>query len=143
MKKVKIKSHIRNGKLFSNRGLFVKSLESFEGKNILITVEKEKEKRSNAANRYYWGVVVKMIKMAIDEQTGDVVTIDDVHDLLKARFNPLDIQRADKKSVSRIGKSTADLSVPAFASYVEKCVLWGNDFFNIQIPEPGEDLTQE
>jgi len=87
------------------------------------------------------GVFVKMIKMAIDTQTGDVVTAEDVHDLLKGKFNAkaiygkMDIYGGTMQPVPQ---STANLSVQGFATYTEQCRMWGNDFFNIQIPEPDE-----
>jgi len=144
MKKTKIKSHVRNGKLMLNRGVVSNTISKFEGKNIIITIEREKppenSKRSIKQNAYYHGVVVKMIKMAIDDATGDVVTTEDVHDLLKGRFNFKAIHTKNCNfRVTSIPQSTQDLSTSAFKLYTEQCRMWGNDFFNIEIPEPDED----
>lgn len=131
---MKIHSHIKNGKPIQNRGDIQKAYDSNEGKNITITINRRKEKRSNDFNAYYWGVVVKMIKMAIDD-TGDVVTINDVHDLLRGKFN------TKQFGLIEVPQSSANLSTPAFATYVERCRFWANDFFNIEIPDPGEEIT--
>ena len=143
MKLIKINSHIKNGKPIQNRGMIQKGFESFEGYNITVTIERKKEKRSTSANAYYWGVVIKMIKLAIEEQTGDVTTSNDVHDMLRGQFNTREI-RISKSSSDRLinqPQSTATLTTWAFAKYVEHCRFWANDFFNIEIPEPGEDIS--
>lgn len=143
--KTKIHSHVQNGQLIQNRSKLFESIAKFEGKNITITVERKKEKRSNNANAYYWGVVVKMIKMVVEEQTGEIVTAQDVHDLLKGQFNSKSIIKGDidsDLSIVKIPQSTATLSVPGFAKYVENCRLWANDFFDIEIPEPNEEISE-
>ena len=42
-------------------------LHTLEGRRVTVTVEKEKRKRSNPLNRYYWGVVLQLIA----EHTGE------------------------------------------------------------------------
>lgn len=145
--KMKIHTHIQNGNPVQNRGKLFEVFAKFEGKNVTITVERRKDKRSNNANAYYHGVVVKMIKMAIEEQTGEVVTPGDVHEMLKGMFNfkpiySFDCEITDETPGQRIPQSTANLSTHAFAKYVERCRFWGNDFFNIEIPEPNEDIGE-
>jgi len=74
--KASIHSKIVNGKCATNKGSISKAFEQFEGKEITITIEKKKRKRSNEQNAYLWGCVYPLVKMQFYETCGEVFTID-------------------------------------------------------------------
>jgi hypothetical protein len=56
--RIEIESKVLNGKLETNRELLSDVINSLEGKDIIITIEKKKrKKRSNPQNSFYWGIV--------------------------------------------------------------------------------------
>jgi hypothetical protein len=89
-----------------------------------ITACEYEDDRSLAANRYYWGVVLK----EISEQAiicGQRWTADAFHELFKRQFLGYEIKKYTvagrrKKQVIRRLKSTTGLKIKAFATYIEK-----------------------
>lgn len=103
-------------------------LKRFEGKPVQLTLSKLRVPRSNQQNRYYWGVVVKIMA----EECG--YESEEMHEALKARF----LRRRQDEEVGglpRIG-STAALDTGAFAEYLDHCVRLAAEM-GIEIPPPG------
>jgi hypothetical protein len=116
-------------------------LRGLAGKRIQLTVEKIKHSRTNNQNKYYWGVVVKLIS----QHTGH--DPEQIHELLKQMFSPKwhfvrsfqpQAQKVILDEVSGIPTSTARLDTIEFVEYTERCRLWANDFLGLSIPLPGE-----
>lgn len=97
-----------------------------EGKPVKVEIKRALPQRSLQQNRYYWGVVVKMIA----EYTGHEP--DDVHSFLKYRF----LRQSD--GIIEWTRSTADLDRAEFTEYIEKCRQWALDELNITIPSPDD-----
>ena len=90
----------------------------------------ESEARSIKQNRYYWGVIVKMLA----DYTGhDSI---EMHEILKYKFNPRSIE-VDGKEVT-IGGSTQELSTKEFIEYNDRIKLWAVTTLNVTIPNVGE-----
>jgi aromatic ring-opening dioxygenase LigB subunit len=60
--KIEIESKVVNHKLEKNRELLSEVIKNLEGKDIIITIEKKRKKRSNPQNAYYFGVVIPLMK---------------------------------------------------------------------------------
>jgi hypothetical protein len=119
---------IQNNKLNLDSALdFSTYLLSLEGKRVTVTVEKEKRKRSNQQNKYYWGVILQLIA----EHTGE--DPENLHEVLKAHFAP-------KHVVGNIviPSATRYLDTIDFSLFVEKVVRWAGEELQIVIPAPGE-----
>jgi hypothetical protein len=99
---------------------YARHVRSFAGKYIEIVLRKRRTKRSEQANRFYWGYVV----MEIAEHAG--YTKDEAHDALKYEF-----LREDGDGPLRKVKSTADLSPEEFSAYVERCMVLGATTYGI------------
>lgn len=134
MKKIRPKHQIkvRNGRpQFSNLERFYDDLRGFEGMDAYITIQEYRFKRSDAQNRYYWGVVVKMIA----DYAG--YFIDEVHEALKLKFLPTkEVLVAGQKYL--VASSTASLNTAEFEEYVSKIRIWADTELEIKIPEPNE-----
>ena len=111
--------------LHDQRGydLFVASLNS---KDIEITIGRPSKTRSNQENRYYWGVVIKLLS----ELTG--YTNDEIHDAMRMKF----LINRDGKVVTL--KSTKNLTTIQFEEYMTKIRQWANSELDCYIPEPNE-----
>lgn len=113
-----------------------KEVQVFAGKEIEVTIRKKKKHRSSPQNRYYWGVVVEMIRAGMKDM-GDIVQPDQVHEFLKHRF--LKVQRIDPDTAELLyefSESTADLTTVKFGEYVDQCCQFAAEFLGVSIPSP-------
>ena len=54
--KIEVTTSISNGIFNRNRNIVLNAIKSFEGKEVVITIDKVKKQRSIQQNRYYWGL---------------------------------------------------------------------------------------
>lgn len=141
MKKVKISSEVRDGRLVRNRSMLDKAVKSFEGESVSMTIEKEKKTRSTSQNRYYWGVVVKLISEGLTESWGEVVTSDLTHEFLKTNFSFEEIVNEETGEIYKKIISTADTGTSVFMDYIENCKQFAMSYLNVNIPDPDEQLS--
>ena len=128
---------ILNGQLrIVNRKIFDKDIAMMEGKEVEIIVAKKTKKRSPLQNRYYWGVVVSMIKEVLIEMGHDELTSEEVHDFLRNRFLVKEIVNETTAEIVSIPMSTTETTTTEFMTYIDKCVKFGAEFLSISIPEP-------
>ncbi|MGF7219071.1 hypothetical protein GGR92_005251 [Spirosoma lacussanchae] len=133
--------NITGGKLsIVEREKFYQSLSAFADCEISLTVKALEPQRSNSQNRYYHGIVVKMIAEAMSEAYGEDVDVDEAHEHLKSMFNLRTIETANGYTVKMPG-STKRLSTVEFSTYVDKCRMWAAEFFGINIPDPVQIST--
>ncbi|WP_396195906.1 recombination protein NinB [Flavobacterium sp.] len=134
-------SEVKNGTLTRNTNLIKDAIQTFEGKQIVIKIEKAKKKRSTPQNSYLWGVVVPIVQNTLKE-VGHTLTKDQTHDLLKLKFlkETLIVDESTGETIERI-KSTTELSTSQMMDYFAGIREWIFDFFGVTIPEPNQDLT--
>lgn len=111
---------------------FRKITEYVKGKDdfFVIEIQKSKRVRSLNQNKYYWGVVVKIVS----NHTG--YTSEETHQELARMFLAYD------NNGKRFVKSTAKLNTFDFEQYTEKCRQWAWHEMNVHIPLPNE-VTEE
>lgn len=123
---------ITNGKLLlDDKPTFQSHLHSLEGKRVEVSVERQRRKRTNDQNAWYWGVAVKMIA----DETGH--ESDEIHDALKHEFCP-------KVLIGNLVavKSTTRLDTTEFGdNMMEKVVRWAAENLHVVIPMPPEKVT--
>jgi len=113
-----------------------REVAEFSGKEIEVTFRRKRKHRSDPQNRYYWGVVVEMIRAGMKDM-GDTVTPDQVHEFLKWRF--LREQRIDESTgevLYEYAGSTAKLKTAEFGEYIEKCCQFAAEMLGVSIPLP-------
>ena len=119
---------------------FVEWLAAPGRESVTIIASDTKPKRSSPANRYYWGVVVELIYLALKE-SGWEVNREGTHELLRVRFLSEDKPIGnDGEFVTRV-KSTTELDSVEFGTYIERCKQFAAEYLNTVIPEPNEQLT--
>ena len=113
-----------------------KWLLTLRNSRVEVSIGKPQKARTNAENRYYFGVVVKLLADHLGYST------EDMHELLKIQFNSKIVDIGTKKY--RIPQSTSNLKVPVFEEYLEKIRIWAAEYLGVVIPLPGEvDLDIE
>lgn len=143
MKKIEFVSKYENGAIVRNRKTLLDALKSFEGVDIVITIQKEKKQRSNQQSRYYWGCVIPLIQSGMKDATGDTYSKEEVHLFLKSQFNYKEIVNENNGEVLRIPKSTTENSTTDMEAYHELIKRFAFDFLNVIVPAPNEQLTIE
>lgn len=106
---------------------------------VVLTVTEWKDKRSNQANKYYWGVVVELICAGMND-AGHEVTRKGTHELLKYRFLREDKPLGNDGEFVTTIKSTSELNREEFAQYIEHCQRFAAEYLNVTIPNAGEQM---
>lgn len=95
-----------------------------------------KKDRSNNQNRYYWGVVIKLLS----EHTG--FEPDEMHEVLKHIFLSYPKTLETKKpELVYISKSTSGLSTKDFEDFMSRVRTWASLELAVWIPEPNEEIS--
>lgn len=139
--KISITTSIQNNLFKRNRNLVLDAIRSFNGKEVVITFDKPKKKRSNNQNSYYWGVLVPLTKQGVFDTWGEVWSADKTHEYLKENFCFYEKINEDTGQVIKVPKSTTENTTTEQEVYhleIRKHLL---EWFNIDAPEPNEEIT--
>ena len=138
--KYSINTKIVDGKISNNKESIIKIFKEFEGKNITISIQRQKTKRSNNQNKYLWGCIYPLIKQGFFETCGEVFTIDEVHEIMKLKFNFIELTNESTGEVITAPKSTTKNTKFEQEQYHEQCRQFALEWFNITIPLPNEQI---
>jgi len=142
--KVIAQCRIKNGKMeFGKRAEFLTDISRFKDGNYTITIERTKKKRSIEQNRYYWGVVVPLVCKELVELGWEEMTLDGTHNELLKRFNLVEVVNVRNGEIIKTIGSSTEMSTSQIMEYFAKITRWAATDLNLQIPEPGEQLTIE
>lgn len=135
MKKLTAFGNVNNGVLkIRNRRVFDSELNTLSGE-VKITIETDINKRSSPQNRYYWGVIVPLVKSALNDLGNDINT-DDTHEFLKSKFNPKNVIFQDTGETFEYGASTTEMDIEDFMIYIDKIQRFCAEYLNLEIPDP-------
>ena len=101
---------------------------------------KPKNRRSEPQNRYLWGVVYSELRIRLKE-LGNDFTNEEVHELMKLKFNPVPLAGPDGEVLDYCGGSTAKMNKEEMGIYLDKIIQWAAEFLGIEIPTPGSELN--
>lgn len=132
---------VKNGVVNVPKKMKSEIAESFEGKHIKITVERNKSVRSNAQNSYYWGVVLPYVLDGFIEvgnrMQRNAENIKLIHELMKSKFLDNGAEIADAQGqVYSAPPTTTTLNKSEMGDYIEIIKDWAKEYLNIQIPNP-------
>ena len=136
-----IRSEVKNGTLTRNVNLIKDAIQTFEGKQIIIKIEKAKKKRSTQQNRFYYGVIIPIVQNCLKE-AGHVMTNESTHNLIKLKFlkETLFVNETTGEVIERI-KSTTELSTSQFMDLLAEINNFTFEYFGVSLPSPNDDLT--
>ena len=136
-----IVSEVKNGSLTRNRNLIKDAISTFEGKQLVIKIEKFKKKRSTQQNRFYYGVIIPIVQNCLKE-AGHIMTNESTHDLIKLKFlkETLFVNEITGEVIERI-KSTTELSTSQFMDLLAEINNFTFEYFGVSLPSPNDDLT--
>lgn len=116
---------VNRGKIiFDNIRLLKEVLFTLEGKEIELTIDKKRKKRTLPQNDFYFGVVVEILRQELGYGK------EEMHEALKCEF------LMDYSKALPYPRSTTTLSTEEFWAYIEEIQRWASDFHSIDIPDP-------
>jgi hypothetical protein len=127
--------------IFSNREILELQIQSLEGKNVAVRIQKLVKKRSDRQNRWYWGVAIPTIIKGIEEQNGEVLDKSTAHALA---LNITDGIKLESKMLFGYNvievkqKRTSDMSVDEFNEFYKKLQITFAER-DIIIPDPSQE----
>lgn len=103
------------------------------GAVVMLYVEAVRATRSLAANRWYWGVLIK----ALTDHTG--YTAEEMHAILKAKFLPKNLAVRNRNGALVgdyvIGGTTTTLTPGEFHIYCRKARQWALEELDVAVPD--------
>lgn len=115
----------------------------YKDMDLTITVQKRRKVRSSEQNRYYWGIVLPLVRDGFEE-LGDRVTNEQVHEFLKGKFLPsVEIVKEDTAEIVRIPGSTTILTTSQAMDYYAQIQQFAAEFLGVYIPDPNEQVKIE
>jgi len=139
---LKVTSDVTKGKLTRDAAKTIAShLAKCSDKVVTVTIQVLSPLRSNSQNRFYWGVVVPMLRDGISECFGEVVSLEKAHELVKTEYLYHEVVNQDTGVILRLSKSTTELTTKEWEVYIDQIRLWASEMLGITIPLPNEQLT--
>lgn len=133
--------NITSGKLsVVERQRFIDAIAALGDGPVTISIKRIGPKRTLSQQAYYRGVVVPMLRDAINDAWGEDLNDEEVHELLKRQFNTRTIETENGHTV-KLAMSTTRLDTAEYVAYVEKCRRMASQFFNLDIPDPVKILS--
>lgn len=133
----------RQGKLIiTNRAVFDKYVSTLPETGIVVTVERQRRKKSRPQENFRWGVMYPIILAALKE-TGytDWQTKEDIHESMRIKFLK---KESDGEEIGiQKYKSTTELSTLEEDAFQESIRAWAAEYLNVEIPMPNEQLEAE
>ena len=117
-------------------------LTNFAGKDIELTIQRKRRRRSLEQNAYYYGVVVPVVCAGLQD-AGYRVTREATHEFLKATFYKKELVNESTGEVLQTVGSTSQMSTVEMMEYFQEITQWAAEFLNVQIPAPNEQIKIE
>lgn len=110
-----------------NREQFLDAVSQLRDGRVLVSVT-DRDQRSGAQNRYYWGTVVRQLS----EHTG--YEPEEMHEVLKLKFNCRRVEVGGEEM--EIGGTTTKMDTAEFNAYIEQIQRWAAQELNVILPDP-------
>ncbi len=113
-------------------------LRSLAGQRVDIVITKHRNRRSEEANAYYWGVVLKLMAAHTEHSP------EEIHDAMCEQFLPNERKRVEffnrmtgeVLTVNTDHRRSSKLHGAPFYDFVELVRMWARDFLGVDTPDP-------
>jgi hypothetical protein len=124
---------VENGKLnLRNRKQLAEELKQFEGKDVEITIERKRSKRSDNQNRYWWACMTLLSK-----HFG--YTKNEMHEIAKYMFLKGEKVNETTGEIFEYLRSSTELTKTEFASMTDNLIRWAAEH-GVVLPLPNEQI---
>jgi hypothetical protein len=139
--KIEVTTSIHNGLFKRNRNTVLEAIKSFNGSDVVLTIDKVKKKRSNNQNAFYWGVLIPLMQKGAKDTWGESWSIDKAHKHLSKIFVFHESVNQKTSEITQTPKSTTELTTTDWEVYVTEIRIYLLENFDIDAPEPNQELT--
>jgi hypothetical protein len=138
--KYEIRTNVLNGNLKRNRNLILNALETFEGQEVILTIQKARKSRSNPQNAYYWSCLIPITQQAVKNEWGEIWTKELCHEFYKAKFLYHEKVNEVTGEIAKIPKSTTENTTTEQENYHTDIRTFLKEWFNVDAPLPNENI---
>lgn len=140
------------GLIFSNRKKFdseIQQVRTSNWKEVFITIEKKKKKKSWLQVKYLFGLVYPMCVDAFNdlgfEDFGEdkkgakiLIDVETVHEFFKDRFSTEFVRISSPLTgeVIKMNKTTKTMSTTQYMGFIESIRKFASEFLGLNIPDP-------
>jgi hypothetical protein len=139
--KIEVTTSIHNGLFKRNRNTVLEAIKSFNGSDVVITIDKVKKKRSNNQNAFYWGVLIPLMQQGAKDTWGESWSVDKAHKHLSKLFVFHESVNIKTGLITQTPKSTTELTTTDWEVYVTEISIYLLENFDIDAPEPNQEIT--
>jgi hypothetical protein len=139
--KIEVTTSIHNGLFKRNRNTVLEAIKSFNGSDVVITIDKVKKKRSNNQNAFYWGVLIPLMQQGAKHTWGESWSVDKAHKHLSKLFVFHESVNIKTGLITQTPKSTTELTTTDWEVYVTEIRIYLLENFDIDAPEPNQEIT--
>lgn len=117
---------------------FLQSLKLMPNCRVELSVRKAYKKRSTEQNAYYRGVICNDLISGFKASSGEDITNNEAHELLKNNCNYIEINNETTGEVIKKGNTTTGLSTVLFEEYLDRCRAFILSWFGIVVMMPNQ-----
>ena len=127
--------------LFNLKPLYDLLRTSQDGK-YQISIKTVRKPRTNDQNGWLWGCIYPMLLDALNEAGWEFTDSEQVHEFFKSQMTSDKVVNKHTGEIIEFPGSTSQMDTLTFATYCEKLREYGNEFLNIEIPDPDKFWKQ-
>lgn len=137
---IKYTGFVKDGKLtIAYVDRFKEDVRGFEGKHIVLTLDKKKRSRTNPQNSYYWAVIVPMIQQGFKD-LGERLDIKTVHEFLLSQFSIKEVVNNETGEIFTMTKRSKDMTTSEFMDHIAQCQQFAAEKLSVVIPDPNSQV---
>lgn len=135
-----IPCHVKDGRP-NNAKKLNEAFKSFEGKDVIVTIEKRKSKRSDAQNRFFHGVVIPIIQQGyLDAGWIEARSFDWTKNEIKKYCLIKEAVNEITGEVKQYVGESSKLTKSEFMDFIADIQMWAMENLNVYVPDPNEQI---
>lgn len=140
--KIEYPGRIIDGQLkITGRKHFDREISSVKDCYVKVIIQRLRKTRSNQQNRYWHGVVIKMLQDGF-EDLGHKLDHDEVHDFVKHKFCRTELVNEETGEILETVKGTSKMTTTEMMDLIDTIQQWATIYMNINIPDPDPNYYQ-
>lgn len=144
--RIKLETSVKEGKATRNRKKLVAAFNHFEGKDVVITIERKKRKRSIEQNRSLWGIPYALMLDRLSE-LGNPMSKENLHIMMRQAaaadlpFIYEDVvNNVTGEVISTRMRSSTEWTTSEAMDYYAFLQKWSAEFLDLDVPSPNEQI---
>lgn len=119
-----------------------KVLRDLAGKRISISISRKYNQRSNQQNRFFHGVVIPIIQDGLIEAGwNEAKSAEWTKDFIKMNCLVKEFTNDETGEVIKSIGKTSELTTSEFMDMIAEIQQWAAEYLNVNVPDPGEQIT--